>query len=262
MKPPMALLIARCLRILSIILAFAVPAAAQHLIGAKSGVIQYAVGNVFIDGKALRLPMASYYQMDNGQELATKKGYAELMLTPVTYLRVGEDALLRMCNNKLGTTQLKLIQGSALIEVVEKLKTDPVVIQLSKSTIEIKKPGLYRLDSASGDLLVYKGVVTAKREGNKIEAKTRKLVHLDGDFKPTNFNQKAADALDVWAMGRSIVNAYWRNYKNNRPPARFEIDKELRDFSEERQETERLQNAIEDADKQEQVLRKLNIPKQ
>jgi len=243
MKSPIALLVARCAGMCFILSVLAVFATAQQLIGAKAGVVQYARGEFFIDGTPFQLPTRGFRQMENGQALSTKRGYVELVLAPAAYLRLGEDASLRMLNNKLDETQLELIQGSALIEVLEKIKTNPIVVHISKSTVEIKKAGWYRLDAIPGELRVYSGAALAKNGGKKIQGKKGRMVRLDGDFARKSFDLKAADALHSWAIIRSSVNAYWRRYGYQRPyPKPFEPDPELKALHDEnereRQEAE------------------------
>lgn len=258
MNAPTALLIARCAGIGCILSVTAVLAPAQHLIGAKAGVVQYARGELSIDGTPFRLPTGSFHQMENGQELSTKKGYAELVLTPTAYLRLGENALLQMRSNKLDGAQLELIRGSALIEVLEKIKTKPVVVHVSKSTIEIKQAGWYRINAIPGELCVYSGAAQAKNGSSRIQAKKGEMVHLGGDFAPANFDVNVADALRLWAIIRSSVNAFWRLYGYQHLYTKpFEPDPELKAMHDEyeRKRKEAEMNAAREQMQQQQLFR-------
>jgi hypothetical protein len=253
MKSPTALLIARCIELGFILSSLAVLATAQQLIGAKAGIVQYARGESFIDGTPFRLPTGSFRQMENGQALSTKKGFAELVLTPTAYLRLGENALLQMRNNKLDKAQLELIRGSALIEVYEKIKTNPIVVRVSKSTIEIRKAGLYRINAIPGELRVYSGAALARNGSNNIQVTKGRMVFLEGDFACKNFDRNDGDALQRWAIVRSSVNAYWRFYGYQRKyPKPFQPDPELKLLHDEYQR-EMERNAAQEQKRQLQL---------
>jgi hypothetical protein len=94
-------------------------AQAQYVVSAKAGVIQFAAGDVFLEDKLMRLSKEDYAQMENGQSLRTKGGFAEMLLGPDVYLRLGMNGQLKMYRNRLNDIQLALDQGSALIENVD-----------------------------------------------------------------------------------------------------------------------------------------------
>jgi hypothetical protein len=196
---------------------FAALVPAQQGISAKAGVVQYAEGEVLLNGTALQLLKGSSVQIENDQVLSTKKGYVELILSPDVYLRLSENASLKMRQNKIKDVQLELTQGSALIEILA--KTNPISVHVSKSVIEMRKIGLYRLDSVPGALRVYGGDALAKNESKKINIKGGVMVNLDGEFAPAKFDPNVADALHRWAAHRSynLCTANIFNAKPKRP---------------------------------------------
>jgi hypothetical protein len=196
---------------------FAALVPAQQGIRAKAGAVQYAEGEVLLNGTALQLLKGSSVQIENDQVLSTKKGYVELILSPDVYLRLSENASLKMRQNKMKDVQLELTQGSALIEILA--KTNPISVHVSKSVIEINKVGLYRLDSVPGELRVYSGNAPAKNESKNINIKGGNMVNLDGRFAPAKFDPNVADALHRWAARRSydLCTANIFNTKPKRP---------------------------------------------
>ena len=46
----------------------------------KSGTIQYAEREVFLDSRPLQLPQGGYLQMENGQTLQTRRGRLEILM--------------------------------------------------------------------------------------------------------------------------------------------------------------------------------------
>ena len=197
-------MIARAAAGIFFLLVIAGTASAQYVVSTKAGTVQYIEGDVFWLGGLLPLPPDRYPQMENGQSLRTKQGRAELLLSPGAYLRLSENALLRMEQNKLDDTQLELVQGSALIEVVQQIKENRIRIRLLTSVVEIKKAGLYRLDAASGELRVYGGAVLVASRNRKTTIKTGRMVRLDGDLAPHKFAVDAVDSLHEWAARRSF----------------------------------------------------------
>jgi hypothetical protein len=183
------------------------PVSAQHIIGAKAGIIQYIEGAAYLEGK-LQQPgqfhSGDYIQMKNGQILQTKQGRVELLLTPDSYLRMGEDGLLRLEQNELNNVQLSLERGSALIEVAQDTKVNHITLHYSKSVTELRKAGLYRLDADSGVFRAYGGEAQATNEKGKITVKAGRMIHLDGSFVLARFNADIADLLHKWAAQRSF----------------------------------------------------------
>jgi hypothetical protein len=198
---------------------FAALVPAQQRISAKAGVVQYAEGEVSIDGTALQLLKGSCVQIENDQVLSTKKGYVELILSPDVYLRLSENASLRMRQNKITNMRLELNQGSALVEIPEKTKTNPVNIIVLESVIAIERAGLYRLDSNPAALRVHSGEAQLTINNKKSKIKSGEVVNLQGIFKPEKFKPMVADALHQWAARRSydLCTANIFNTKPKKP---------------------------------------------
>ena len=205
MRMPMTHLIIKLPIIVCFFLSASASAVSQHSISAKAGNIQWIKGEVFLGGTALPLRDGHYFQMENNQVLNTRKGYAELLLAPNAFLRLGENSSLRMLQNRLSDIQLELSQGSVLIEILEKLKTDPIQVHFLNSVVKIKKEGLYRLDAGSRKLRVYGGDAETIKGKKKVRVKNGRMFTLDGELKPEKFNADASDALHRWAAQRSFV---------------------------------------------------------
>jgi hypothetical protein len=176
----------------------------QQIVGAQAGLIHFIYGDVYLDGKILRLPEGQYLQMENGQSLRTEQGRVELLLAPSVFLRLDDNSLLLMEQVRLNDTRLALEKGSAFIEVIKKTKANKIHVRVSRSLIEIKRMGVYRFDSGPAELRVYGGealVATGKR---KTVLDRGKMVHLGEDTASVNFDRKAFDSLHEWAARRSF----------------------------------------------------------
>ena len=47
---------------------------AQQVVSVNAGTVNYIEGEVFLNGNSVRLPKGTHLQMENGQNLSTKKG--------------------------------------------------------------------------------------------------------------------------------------------------------------------------------------------
>jgi len=95
------------------------PLHAQKVVSARAGLITYLQGPAYIDGKRVVLKTARFPQMHDGETLSTRRGRAELLLSPGIVLRLAENAQVRMDDTRLSDTRITLQQGEALIEIVD-----------------------------------------------------------------------------------------------------------------------------------------------
>ena len=197
---------ARLMGIAVIALAASASAIAQQVASAKAGLIQYIQGKALLDGRPLRLGAKGFLQMESRQGVRTEQGRLELLLSPETYLRLGENASLLMENNLLTDIRLALDRGSALIEVVQTLKGNPIRVRLAEGVVEIQKAGLVRLDTDSGQVRVYGGTAQVARGEQKITVKSGKSVRLENSWlRASDFDPKESDPLHQWAAQRSLL---------------------------------------------------------
>ena len=128
-----------------------------------------------------------------------------MLLNADAYLRLGTEGLLGMHQNRLDDARLALEQGSALIEVVEKIKGSQIRIEFAEATVEIRKRGLYRFDADTRELRVYAGEARVEAKNLKAKIKKGRMIRLDADLKPSKFDTKALDSLHRWAALRSFI---------------------------------------------------------
>jgi hypothetical protein len=183
-----------------------IPSAArtQKIVGVKAGILQSIKGEVYLEGKRLKLPQNGHVQMQNGQLLTTKQGYAEVLLSPSAYLRLGEDSCVRMDDTQLSKTQIALEQGSALIEVVQEIEGTRITFAIAASVVDIKRAGLYRLYALPGELRVYRGEAVVVKQGKTALAKSGRVVHFARGLAVHKFDADVADSLHNWAAQRSF----------------------------------------------------------
>jgi hypothetical protein len=128
-----------------------------------------------------------------------------MILTATAWLRLGENASLQMKQNKLDGTQLELNHGSALIEIAKKIEVNPISVYLSNGVIEIKKAGLYRIDSSPSKLRVYGGAARVIIGDKKTNVSRNMMVRLDGNLARSALDRYDVDELHRWAAQRSFL---------------------------------------------------------
>ena len=139
---------------LSLLLALplAVPAAAQRVISARAGCVNYWQGAVTLpsspDGKIKR-------QIAEGRSVTTERGRLELLLTPGSFLRLGRHSTVRLLSSRLADVRVELVSGTAMLEVNETRKGTSIVVLWQEYGIPIKRTGLYRFETAQGSLRVH-----------------------------------------------------------------------------------------------------------
>ena len=176
---------------------------AQSVISARSGAIHHVEGRALIDGDLIRTEFAEFPNLAENSVLQTERGRVEMLLTPGVIVRTGEDTSVRMIANQLSDTRLEMLGGSALIEVMEILQDNAITFYSNGASIELLKEGLYRIDSGTAQLRVYKGKARVISGDQVLTAKKGKLVDLGGVLVASKFNTKEGDSLYRWSSRRS-----------------------------------------------------------
>src|SRR3954454_8190152 len=115
----------------------------QNVISAKSGLIHYTEGKVFLADAAVTQKVGEYPDMKAGQHLRTEEGRAEVLLTPGVFLRLAEDSEIAMISNALTNTRLDVVKGSVIIEAGEISKEQAIELTVGGSTLELRKRGVF-----------------------------------------------------------------------------------------------------------------------
>lgn len=182
----------------------AMPASAQPVVSAKSGLVSYVEGKVFVGDQEVRPSLTSFPEIKENTVLRTTEGRAEILLTPGTFLRVGENSSFRMITNRLIDTRLELLTGSAVVEADEVAKDTNLTIVANKATILIAKHGLYRFDMEPARLKVFEGAASATTGEQTTPVAAGKMLRLDSDSASVEkFDKESTDALDRWSRRRA-----------------------------------------------------------
>jgi hypothetical protein len=182
-------------------------AAGQSVISARSGLVNFFEGVAFLDGQPLVRKSGTFPRMREGSTLSTQGGRAEVLLTPDTYLRIGEDSGIRMISSAIDDTQVELVSGSSVLDSARAPEGVFVKIVFKDSTIRILKPGHYRMDAAPPQLRVYEGEAEVMRNGEQVKIASSQLMPLDGAPVVRRFTEGSDGLLDVWSEERGSLIA-------------------------------------------------------
>jgi hypothetical protein len=186
----------------------AIPASAQAVIGAKSGVVNYTEGSVYLGDKLLEIQPAQFPEIKENAVLRTEQGRAEILLPPGVVMRIGENTSFRMITNRLIDTRLELLTGSALIEADAIGKDTHVTVVAKNATISLDKVGLYRFDMQPARLKVFKGSADVQRGSDAVEVSSGKMLDLGSTLASAEkFNAEDTDSLDHWSRRRGELMA-------------------------------------------------------
>lgn len=178
-------------------------AAGQSVVSARSGLVHYLEGRVYLGEEPIESKYGSFPEVKEKAQLRTEEGRAEMLLTPGVVLRLGENSAVRMISNRLIDTRLEFLSGAALIEADDLLKDNAVTIAYKENTVHLLKKGLYRFDGEPATLRIYSGEADIESPGQQhLVVKDGKLVHLDGDMALEKFDNKVTDALYRWSKRR------------------------------------------------------------
>src|ERR1035438_2041878 len=120
----------------------ALPALAQPVISAKSGVVSYVQGTVTVGGVAVKPSETKFPEVKENEILRTEEGRAEVLLTSGTILRTGDNSSFKMLTNRLIDTRVELRTGSHVVEVMEIQKDNNLTLAVKDATVDRKSTRL------------------------------------------------------------------------------------------------------------------------
>jgi FecR protein len=175
------------------------------------GAVNYVEGQVSLEGQQLTPQSVKSTIIQPGQAIDTGNGYAEILLTPGAFLRIGHDSEVRLESGGLANTKLDVVRGSAMIEAAEFVKGTDMEVTVSGATATIQKNGLYDFSATGQYVRVLDGklkIVQGSQE-TTLSKGDQVLLASDKPLKKRDFDQKSAkaDSLYVWSAVRSNTEA-------------------------------------------------------
>jgi hypothetical protein len=184
----------------------ALPALAQPVISAKSGVVSYVQGTVTVGGVAVKPSETKFPEVKENEILRTEEGRAEVLLTSGTILRTGDNSSFKMLTNRLIDTRVELLTGSHVVEVMEIQKDNNLTLAVKDATVIITKHGLYRFDVDQSRIKVFDGVLGVTVKGQSTLVGPGKMIDAT-TASVERFDKEDTDSLDHWARRRAELVA-------------------------------------------------------
>lgn len=169
------------------------------------GTINYVEGQVSLDNQPLGSGGPAVVQP--GQTLATGNGFAEVLLTPGAFLRLGHNSQVRLIASGLAETKAQLDRGTAIVEVDQLIKGTDLALVMNGATAKLEKKGLYDFDAGEQAVKVLDGKADVMESaGSKTIGKGDQLQLASAKpLKSRGFDENAvkAQSLYVWSEARS-----------------------------------------------------------
>jgi hypothetical protein len=188
---------------IALVTALAIPAASQSVISTHAGTVLFFEGAVSIGDQPLELHPGKFSNIPQGAELRTAEGRAEIQLTPVVFLRLGDRSAVRMVANDLSDTRVELLAGSAIVDSGEPVPGTSVTLIYRNWRVHFLEQGVYRIDSNPPRMWVLDG--KAEVSGNDARAilvEQGACLPFAQVLVPDRAINPPLDALSKWQDGR------------------------------------------------------------
>lgn len=209
-----------------------------------------------VKGHVLYQRGSGRFDLEPGLKLAqddfirtAENSYAELVLQPGNYLRVGGDTDLQILCEQHDKMRMKLDQGVLILEILasdlddtsafysEDQAYELIRVFTPNATVFITQPGIFRISATGGgrtDLIVRDG--EALINGRRVKEKRRATASKD-DVTITDIDSKVEDAFDSWSRDRAVQlvqanralkqDSPWAKYKSQGQETSVEFPDEV-----------------------------------
>jgi hypothetical protein len=179
---------------------------AQSIVSAHSGTLHYFEGDVTVDGVPVQSQKARFQEVKEQGVLRTGLGRAEVLLTPGVFLRIGENSAIKLLDNRLASTRVELLSGTAIVESDDpqmSIKDSPVTMIYKDYDIQMTRHGVIEISSDPAQMKVYKGEAMVSTATDRATVKEGKLVPFAAALLAEKFDEKVGDDLLLWTRDRS-----------------------------------------------------------
>lgn len=192
-------------------------------------------GEVFYQRDEGKFNLEAGLKLQEGDFIRTDaNSYAELLLQPGNYLRVGEDSEIQIFNDSHDKMRLKLNRGAISLEILSKDGDDwfsfyetlrqayeLIRVITPNAAVFITRPGIFRINASGAartELIVRAGEAVVS--GRRVKKKQTAVASKEG-VALADMNPKIEDSFDGWSRTRAdeLVHAN-RLLKHDSPWAR------------------------------------------
>jgi hypothetical protein len=177
----------------------------QYMISAKAGLVNY------VDGQA---NVHLHEQVVQGAPIETgAQGHAELLLTPGSFLRVGNNSKVILDSVELNKIGVRIVGGTAIIEVAEIDKHSPIGVTTGNLRGLIVSRGVYRFSDEVISVVDGKFRIADRHRTIKTG---HQITSTPDGYTANTLITPPNDDLDSWSRNRASVlaNANAMAYKD------------------------------------------------
>jgi hypothetical protein len=176
---------------------------------ARPGTVNYAEGQVSLNGQEIGSHQLGNTEVAPGQVLETQDGKAEMLLTPGVFLRVGDHSAVKMISPSITDTRVELLRGTAMMEAAQVEKENHLDVLDHGANTVIQKHGIYSFNANQPMVAVFEGEAQVQQDDRTAEVHKGKELMLgaaNGQLKTQSFdvkNSEETDPLYGWSRLRS-----------------------------------------------------------
>ena len=171
------------------------------------GLLNSVQGQVTFDGHRALAPIRSA-RLRTRQAIKTQHGKAELLLTPGSYLRIGDNSEAQMLSRTLENTSARVVKGTALLDAEAGFKNDLTVFMDGTRT-RIDKKGLYDFNANRETIGVLRGKATVYQGDSRVTLKNKHQLSIGGQpsMNIRKLNQRAFKSSTLYRWNK-LRNRY------------------------------------------------------
>ena len=173
-----------------------------------------AKGEAVYERNEAKFALEPGLKLEAGDTIKTTPGaYAEILLQPGNYLRIGGDSELQIVDDEHDRMKFKLIRGTLILEILSRENLSSyydsfearylIRILTPSNEAFFVDPGIFRLNATAADrtdLIVRNGAAVIR--GQQVKAKRHATALKDG-VTLTEIDSKSEDEFDAWARERA-----------------------------------------------------------
>ncbi len=168
----------------------------QYVISMKAGLVNHVQGGVNIE--------ATQNLVAGAPVKTGPDGFAEILLNPGSYLRLGENSEAVLDSIELRNIAVRIVSGAAVIEAVGFDKRFPMKVTSGTLAVEIIKDGIYTF--SDGKVTIVEGVLRAV-DNQKAVFKKGRQVSKNGGYSALKVKKGDLTPVETWSRDRSKLIA-------------------------------------------------------
>ena len=136
---------------------------------------------------------------------SSANGKAEILLNPGSYIRIAEDSSFEFVSTSLDDLQIKMLKGSAMLEVIAD-RDFRISLKMPNSKFYLISSGVFRidvLDNGDGKISVWKGKAQVGDLNATIVKSGKSATQNGNDVTVEKFVKDDKGSLESWSKNRA-----------------------------------------------------------